>query len=176
MRKVIFTIISVIVLSSCCSYLDKGENTHSEYMDFNYMENYNEFIYKSKVNVSADKEIYYTTHFSINLPKRIKNWQTSNNNFYFEYDNKQIIYINSGYKNRGTVGNWTIQETNNDEIYNKLSSYWNERKYNENSLKVRQSGRVSKIYSDGKATILLYNIKEENIEKYLDLVKSFSYR
>lgn len=36
------------------------------------------------------------------------------------------------------------------------------------------SNRKSQVYSDGKTTILLYNIKKENFEKYL-LVKKFKY-
>lgn len=41
-------------------------------MDFNYTDSYNEFIYKSKVNSIADKEVYYPTHFKVDLPKKIK--------------------------------------------------------------------------------------------------------
>ncbi|MBA9073167.1 hypothetical protein GGR22_001293 [Flavobacterium gossypii] len=175
MRKILAIIIVSTLISSCGSYLDYGNDIHTEYMDFNYMEKYNEFIYKSKINASAGSKVYYTTHFSVNLPKKIKNWQSSSNEFFFEYDGKEIIYINSGYKNKGEAGKWTMRETNGDEIYKKLSSYWDKRKYDENSLNGSKSGRASKVYSDGKALILLYNVKEKNFEKYLELVKSFKY-
>lgn len=175
MKKALTTLLLVMAISSCSSYLDRGGNIHTDYMEFNYMENYNEFIYKSKVNFKADNEIYYKNHFLINLPKKIKNWQISDNLFYFEYDGKEIIYINSGYKNEATVGIWKVSETNNEEIYNKLQSYWDKRKYNEVTLKAGEVDRVSKVYSDGKVFILLYNIKQENFEKYMDLLKSFKY-
>lgn len=164
-----------MTISSCCSYLDRGKNIHTDNMDFNYLENHNEFVYKSKVNAIADKEVFYTTNFSVNLPKHIKHWESSSNEFYFEYDSKEIIYLNVGYKNKGVSDSWTVRESNNDEIYTKLSSYWDKRKYSEDALKAEGVGRVSKVYSDGKVSILLYNIKQENFEKYLALVKSFQY-
>jgi len=175
MKKALITLTLAIAISSCGSYLDRGKNIHSDSMDFNYFDNYNEFVYKSKVNAIADKEVFYTTNFSVNLPKHIKHWESSSNEFYFEYEGKEIIYLNVGYKNKVNTGSWTVQETNNDDIYTKLNSYWNKRKYSEDALKIGQAGRVSKIYSDGKVSILLYNIKQENFEKYLTLIKSFKY-
>jgi len=144
-------------------------------MDFIYRESYNEFIYKSKVNSRADKEVYYQTHFKLYLPKRIKNWQISSNEFYYEYDDKEIIYIYSGYKNVGTPGKWMLRETNDKEIYKRIDPYWHKRKYDEDALKSGYSGRTSKIYTDDKVIILLYNIKQENFERYLTLIKSFKY-
>ncbi|MDR6969677.1 hypothetical protein J2X31_003711 [Flavobacterium arsenatis] len=168
-------IILIIFFVSCSTSVDCGKSIHTDFVDFTYLKNYNEFVYKSKINAVADNEVYYTTNFSLNLPKNIKGWLISDNEFYFEYANKQIVYIYSGYKNEGVAGKWTIQETNDDEIYSKLSSYWDKRKYNENNLKTGHTGRVSKFLSDGKVTILLYNIKRENFDKYLDLAKSFKY-
>ena len=175
MRKILTILLLAIVTGSCGSYVDHGESVKSDVMEFKYEENYNQFIYKSKINSTADNEVLYTTHFSVNLPKNIRNWQTSSNEFYFEYDSKEIIYINAGYKNKGDAGKWSESQPSNDEIYAKLSSYWGKRKYNEDALKGGNSGRVSKVYSDGKVSILLYNIKQENFEKYLGLVKSFKY-
>lgn len=175
MKKNLIILIVTAILYSCTPYLDYGKNIHTDYIDFNYLENYNEFIYKSKINSIADKEIYYTTHFSINIPKEIKNWESSGNTFYFEYGSKEIIYINTGYKNKQEVGGWTLREANNDEIYNMLSSYWNKKKYNENTLKKRGLKRVSKVYFDGRVSILLYNIKQENLDDYLGLIKKFKY-
>jgi hypothetical protein len=139
------------------------------------MENYNEFVYKSKINATADNEVYYTTRFSLNLPKKVKNWLSLSNEFYFEYGGKEIIYINAGFKNIGDGQTWMARETNNEEIYIRLNSYWIKRGYNENTLKTGQSGRISKVYSDKKVFILLYNIKRENFDNYFNLVKSFKY-
>lgn len=175
MKKTLTIIVLLFIFNSCSSYLDRKGSVNNDFVDFKYLESYNEFIYKSKINAVADNEIYYPNHFSINLPKKLKIWQNSGTEFFFEYNNREIIYINVGFKNKGNTGNWAIQETNEDEIYTKLNSYWNKRKYNENTLKTGSLGRTSKIYSDGKVSILLYNIKEENYNHYLDLIKSFKY-
>jgi hypothetical protein len=175
MKKTVLILVILITSISCRSYLDCGKSIHSDYVDFNYMEHYNEFVYKSKINATADNEVYYTNHFSLNLPKKLKNWQSLSNEFYFEYEDKEIIYINAGFKNINDARTWLVRETSNDEIYTKLNSYWNKRGYNENALKTGQSGRISKVYSDEKVFILLYNIKKEYFDNYFDLVKSFKY-
>lgn len=175
MRKLL--IITIIVLfSSCRTYIDGGKNIQSDYIDFNYFPDHNEFVYKSKINAISDKQIYYTTNFIINLPKKIINWQTSNNEFYFEYEDKEIIYVNSGYRNIGDAGNWILRETDDKEIFEKLSFYWDDKKYDENDLKVSQFGKISKVYTDGKFTVLLYNIKEKNYFKYLELIRKVVYQ
>lgn len=167
--------ISVILLVSCSTYVDRGKNIHTDDVDFNYFENHNEFVYKSKINSVADNEVSYTKNFSVNLPKKIKGWLISDNEFYFEYANKELIYINTGYKNKDNIENWIIRESNNEEVNVFLSSYWNRRIYNEDDLKLGAFDRISKVYSDGQVTILLHNIKKKNFDRYLDLVKSFKY-
>ena len=81
------------LISSCASYIDVPKNSNNNSMVFYYDSNGNKLKYINKVNASADHDIYYTTHFSITLPKRIVNWNRSSNNFFFEYDDKQIFYI-----------------------------------------------------------------------------------
>lgn len=170
-----FIILLIIVLTSCSTYLDRGKNIRTNFIDFNYLNTFNEFIYKSKVNASADNEIHYRTNFSINLPKKIRNWKITNNEFYFELAKKEIIYIKSGFENESKVENWHLQEINNNEIHNKLNSYWDSRGYNEDLLNISKTDRVSKVYTDGKTYILLYNIEQKNYDQYLDLIKSFKY-
>jgi len=162
-------------ICSCTTYLDKGQSIHNDHLDFNYTKNYNEFIYKSNTNSVADNQLFLKTHFSINLPKKIKFWIISSNEFFFEYRGKQIIYINSGYKNEKSIGNWSIQEPTSEKIYSLLRSYWNSRNYKEEKLTFEKAVSNSKIYTDGNVLILLYNIKQENFAKYMELVKSFKY-
>lgn len=175
MRNYFIIIPLLIVISSCSTYLDRGESIHADFMDFNYSDNFNEFVYKSKVNASADNDIYYPINFSINLPKRILNWKITNNEFCFEFDKKEIIYIKSEFKNEVQTQNWRLEEITNDEIRNKLISYWDNRGYNEDLLGTTKKDRFSKIYTDGKTYILLYNIEQKHYDQYLDLIKSFKY-
>ncbi len=176
MKKVLKILLYTLLISSCQTYIDRGSNFHSNNINFNYLENHNEFLFKSKVNAIADKQVFYVTNFSINLPKKIKYWERSNNEFFFEYASKEIIYLNVGYKNKGNYDSWTIRDIEDDELYDKLSSYWDKRKYNENTLKTGSSGRVSKVYSDGRVEVYLYNIKQENFDRYFGLIKSFKYK
>lgn len=177
MKKTLILFIIFFFFSSCSVYLDNPHENEirSESLDFTYLNHYNEFVYKSKINGKADGQIFYTTHFSVRLPKKIKNWRILGNDFFFEFDGKEIIHIYSGYVNEGTAGDWIARETNNEEVDKKLHYYWDERKYSEESLNVNQSNRISKVYSDGRISILLYNIKRDNFENYLALIKNFKY-
>ena len=174
MKKNIAILVLIFICSSCKSYLDYGKNIDSDDMDFYYFKEYNELTYTSRVHASADTEIYYRNHFSIKIPKKIKNWLISTNSFYFEYDNKEIIFIENEYKNIGVLASfWTLQDANKDEVIYYLNYYYNKRKYNIDDITIKKSGRVSKIYSNGRISILLYNIKKRNFDKYFNLVKSF---
>lgn len=93
MKYSIFLLL-ILLISSCTSYIDISKNNiNNDSMIFEYGNNENKLKYINKVNASADHEIYYTTNFSITLPKGIINWVKGNNNFFFEYADKQIIYI-----------------------------------------------------------------------------------
>lgn len=120
MKKTLRILIILISASSCRPFLDYAESIHSDSVEFNYMEDYNEFVYKSKVYATADNEVYYPNHFSLNLPKRLKNWLNLGNEFYFEYPGKEIIYLNVGFKNIGDSQTWQDRETNNDEIFSSV--------------------------------------------------------
>ncbi len=162
-------------MGSCSSYIDVPKNSiNNNSMVFDYGSNENKLKYINKVNSSADHEIYYTTHFSIALPKGIVNWTRSSNNFFFEYGDKQIFYIYSSYKNEGQEsGNWELKDIGYNEILKYIGEYWDERKYDENYLYKAHTGRVSKFYTNGKYKILLYNIKPENLQTFIQSAKTF---
>lgn len=163
-------------MSSCASYIDIPKNSiNNDSMIFEYGNNENKLKYINKVNASADHEIYYTTNFTIILPKSIINWTRSNNIFFFEYEDKQIIYIYSAYKNEGKESdNWKLLEIEPNEVENYLNNYWSKRNYDENFLYKTHRGRLSKLYTNGKYKILLYNIKTENLPGFIESAKTFN--
>jgi hypothetical protein len=175
MKKVFLLLMQAILLTASCARIDRGQNIHADFMDFVYLEDHNQFVYKSRVNAVADTEVFLTTRFRVNLPKNLKNWQSSGNVFVFEYDKKQIIYIQAAYKNKSQLRKPTIRDIDNQEIDERLSPYWNERKYHKNTLKGGQTGRVSKVYSDGRVVVLLYNVKQENFDHFLSLTSGLTY-
>jgi len=170
MKKIILYIFFT-TFYSCSTYLDVGSNIKSEKLDFIYHKDYNEFIYKSDVNSSADNEIYITTNFSEHLPKKILNWKVRGNEFYFKYSEQQSIYIKSGNMNLSNSANWTVKNADKENISKIIKDYENLKEYNFNIRK----DRISKIYSDGRVSILLLNIKKENINNFLNLIKNFKY-
>ncbi|MCI3938901.1 hypothetical protein MQX03_17000 [Chryseobacterium aahli] len=175
MKYSIFALLTLL-LSSCASYVDVPENSiNNNTMVFDYSGNENRLKYVSKVNTSADHDVYYTTHFSITLPKNIVNWNIASNNFFFEYNDKQIFYIYSSYKNEvQTSKNWELKDITHNEVLKYIGEYWDKRKYNENHLYKAHNGRVSKLYTNGKYKILLYNIKTENLQTFIRSAKTFN--
>lgn len=168
-------VLLVLLMSSCASYIDVPQNSiNNDSMVFEYGSSENMLKYINNVNASADNEIYYTTHFTMTLPKGIVNWTRNSNNFFFEYDDKQIFYIYSSYKNEGQEsGNWELKDINYNEILKYIGEYWDKRNYSENYLYKAHKGRVSKFYTNGKYKILLYNIKTENLQTFIQSVKTF---
>lgn len=169
--KYIAVIYLITILASCNSikYLDRDNNhVNTKYVKLHTAEAYNEFSYTNNVSAKKDTEVYIPTHFSIKLPRNIVNWSIQDNNFYFEYNSGQLIYINSSYKNIGKESpNWTeTQLTNLGEYKDKISSYWRD----ENSKK----GRINILYTNGKYSIIIFNTTKKNAPDFLKLVKTFT--
>lgn len=176
--SIIYIAIILYSLSSCRTYYDK-ESYQDLYYENDFLmkfyKTYNELYYFNPINGSADHEIFYNTHFTMNLPKGITYWMRSGNHFFYEFDSKQIIYIYNPFRNDGTEsGEWKLKDVNEGyEDYN-LEQYWvNERKYKESHLFKNHKNRITKIYTDGKYQLLLYNIKTENFDMFLNFAKTF---
>lgn len=171
----ILSILSLLLLCSCRTYLDGTTNSiNTDYMTFKCQKKYNELNYFNNVNASADKEVFYTTHFSITLPKGIVYWTRMDNKFYYEYDSKQVIYIYTAYKNEGKESDtWELKNINEGGELKYLEEYWKKRGYNEEQLVVKGKNRVTKLYTNGKYEILLYNIKQKNFSSFLNFIKTF---
>ncbi len=160
---------------SCTSYIDVSKNSFkNNNMKFEYGENENKFEYFNNVNAIADHEVYYTTHFSITLPKGIVNWRIMNNNFFIEYEDKQIFYIYTSYVNKNEPTTyWNLDNATNDEIWKIMNNYWDYRGFDLNYLHENHAGRDTKMYSNGKYSILLYNIKRKNMSEFIRCAKTF---
>jgi len=151
-----------------------GDGITTDYMTLRYNNNYNELDYFNKVNGVADKEVFYTTHFAINLPKKIVYWTRLDNKFYYEYDSKQLIYIYTSYKNEGKESDrWELKDMDEGSEWKYLGEYWSKRGYDEKELDAAKSNRITKLYTNGKYEILLYNINEKNYGSFLERIKSF---
>lgn len=176
--SIIYVILIISFLASCKTYYDRESYKELHYEnDFSmkFYKTYNDLDYFNTVHGSADGFIYYNTHFTMNLPKGIKYWMISGHDFFYEFDSKQIIYIYNPFRNDGIEsGEWILKDVNvGYEDYN-LEQYWvNERKYKESHLFKNHKNRITKIYTDGKYQLLLYNIKTENFDNFLNFAKTF---
>lgn len=167
----------IILLSSCKPQLDVAKNSlYTDYMTFKYERSCNKLDYFNKVNVSTDKNVFYTSHFSISLPKKLVYWKITSNMFYFEYRSKQIIYLYTAYKNKGDESEiWETRDFGKGKEYSYLNEYWvKERRYNQNKLYNRNKNRITKLYTNGKYEILLYNIKKNKYLNFLEAAMTFN--
>jgi hypothetical protein len=173
--KIIFAALCLINISSCRTYLDIERNSIiSDYLTFRYNKDHNELNYFNKVNGVADKEVFYTTHFTIRILKHIVYWKRSGNKFYFEYASKQIIYIYAAYKNEGKESdNREMKNLEAGKAFSYLDEYWtDDRLYSQDDLYKRNKRRVTEQYTNGKYKILLYNIQDKNYPSFAELIKT----
>lgn len=174
-----------LIFVSCNTYIDLSKNEGNgeegisgENWNLNFLRDHNEFVYKSNISAKADEQEFEKTHFSVSLPKRMVNWTYSNStncNFFFEFDNKQIIYIYSPPKGIYKTTDWELRETTKEKIKSRLIDYWNKRNYKEAELEILKKDHMTKVYTDSRVEILLYNIDPKNFDEYKSLISSFKY-
>ena len=84
-----------------------------------------------------------------------------------------MICVYSSYANKEGHGDeWKLFEPKENDEFNYLDEYF-EKKVKGNKRKNRKAGRITKVYTNSKYEILLYNIKKENFDSFYDFVKSF---
>ncbi len=195
MKNIFLLFIVTILSTSCTSYFD-SVGFKNDYLEFIPMKRKNVFKQIKTIPDVADKEYYYYYNFEIDLPKKIKTFSTFGRSIIFEYSSEQIILIHYGVKEIVNHGkkirefsmneHWNFKDfyydddsrdyTYSSQIDFDLYTYWDDKGYNVNYLEEEQnSKRISKLYTDGNSTIVLYNIKKKNIKKYQNKIKSFRY-
>ena len=170
-------LVLLLSLISCKSYIDtkKSKDTYKE-LEFTYNNNYNTLTISSRLPAIADHQILNSQKFSINIPINIVNWSIINTKYIIEYDDKQIIVIDAGYVEDVTnASNWNLIDTEDDTVYSTLYTYFEDNNYSYDTLESTKKHRITKILTDGKVKIILFNIKEKKINNYVNLLKSISY-
>lgn len=168
-KKILLLLLS---LSSCKTYLDRSfieDKISNDKILLECFGDYNILTNNDKIGVSGDNIVFYPQHFKIMIPKKIKSLKIIDKVFCIEYSSKQIIFIDAGYKKENNnTGNWELIEGNNDLVDFYCSNYLS-------VDNIATKKRVNKLYTDGKTKILLVNIKVDNFDNYLKLIKSFKY-
>ena len=176
MRNTVFIIIIGFFLHSCSSiYLDKKElNYKGKCYHFESYETYNVFRKVCPVNGWAEG-VLIRKYYEIRLPKNIVYFQTGTEDI-FEYPSKQIIYIYNCFTKKPyeNEDEWIFRDATFRDVEN-LYDYWERRGYHINSLENFNNKRISKVYSDGCTTILLFNIKPNNYKAFKNLILTYKY-
>jgi len=174
MKNVIFFLL--LLLSSCASYYDDyGHVVYKEY-SFKFNSNYNTYRVLERMPTIADTEISYLQKFEINLPKKIKKHMISGGNYIFEFNHNQIIVINAGYSNYNKKSDiWILKNSDIYESYAFLNGYWKDKDYEKMIIYKADSKNAAKIYTNGEVKILLFNIRNDDFDDYLQTIKSFKY-
>jgi hypothetical protein len=168
-------LISVLFLTSSCNhYIDRvTAPVNQGYLTF-YPDS-NILIYKSNVGLVMDKEKYSPKSFYTRLPKGIKWYEMENSQtFRFYYANAQVILISIDLFNAPNKID-TSYIPMHEEI-NKLimSASSTNKKFNINRIGINEA-RKQIIIKKEAATILLYNIKPENLETFRATLESLEF-
>lgn len=179
--KLLISLSLLTILTSCSEYkyIDNPKSGNSiDYKDFGFKqsENYNTFYSRKKIGMSADNQTTYYQHYDINVPKNIKNWQYFNTEFLIEYDDKQIISINPGIEIKNEkITDWKVLDDNGNLLSGISDFYRTVHKKRWDYLAKVKSGRITKIFNDGHSTIILFNIKKENVVEFSNIKNTLKY-
>jgi hypothetical protein len=144
-------------------------------LEFVINEKYTEFKYRERVGFRAEEEVYLPINFDIKLPNGILDWNASYfSNFVFVYDDDQVIFLSTDiFKERPTAD--TAYSMDCSSVYHILESdftkFTNEQ-YN-NYQYLIDNERVNFVIYKNRSVILLFNIKDENFDKFKELVISY---
>lgn len=170
-------VILFFILVNCktVNYIDENNLETKDYSLISF-DDYNEFVYNSSIKIQADGELYELTKFKINLPKNIIIYRSNIRKYYFKFSDKQIVLIESNINKKVLLDSeWKLMEISDSQIYNSLNEFWKLDKLNLEYLKKHHYKRVNKLYTNGRDKILLYNIKEDNLEIFLKSIETFDY-
>lgn len=178
--KLLISLSLLTILTSCSEYkyIDNpkfGDNIDYNDFGFKQFQNHNTFYSRHKIGMRAGNQTSYYQHYDINVPKNIKKWWYYGTEFFIEYENRQIISINPGEEIKDNkITDWKELVENPD--LSCISDYYkNIHKKRWDYYAKIKSGRITKIYSDGHSTIILFNIKKENELEFSNIKNTLKY-
>lgn len=178
MRLVISVLIMIEMfnLSSCNRYIDaKNGNTSIEQGSLKFYTDSNLFTYRTNIIATRDKEKIYPKFFEVTLPKKMKYYEFINStDFGFYYDKGQVIFIKIELEPTAQVKDTTYipSQEKLEEFIQSLKA--NDHKYDIKKIPVYKERRNA-VLNKGDATILLYNVVDDNYKQFFDDVSSFKF-
>ena len=134
----------------------------------------NFFTFKTNLVLTRDTEKIYPKFFEVALPKKMKYYEFINStDFSFYYDKGQVVFIKielEKVSNKDTT--YTPTKEKLEEFIQSLSTNGN--KYDIKKI-ILSKGRRNTILNKGEATILLYNIVEDNYNQFFTYLSSLRF-
>ncbi|MCF1191109.1 hypothetical protein LRR18_05885 [Mangrovimonas sp. AS39] len=172
-----FTI--AVLFASCGTYNNDYEivqNSSEKVVEIEAHDDYDRLNYINDFISSAGHVDFQPLHYTVTIPKGSKKIYIITNCVYLDYGNKEFIVIDGGFKGRkSTDSEFQLADIDVLELERKLSSYLNDRGYNKSIIYRAKKNRITKIYQNESARILLFNIHKSNFEFYLKCLQSFEY-
>lgn len=176
----IVLIIICFIFTSCVTLKDHDEascKTLKDYKGYDvfntcFTEEKNNLIFKLDASTarpaSHNGKLYYPKSFEMKLPKNIKDFDFDFTKFTFVYSKDQFIMVfNNMFEN--PVKNDTIYFDRDKEVIKHALDFLPDKYYHYKAGKNRKNIMLKR----GTFTIYLFNIKSNNMNEYISLVKSF---
>ena len=168
------TLAILTLLTACTHYLDKNYMFTGKDYEFVSLKDKNIFSCTSNLILTRDTEEIPSTKFKLYLPKNIKTFNIGDmNRFIFYYPNKQYFFIHMDNERKRIVSNDTLYTPNPKELEPFIERL--------GTPIVKEPGthkrehRVRLIFKRRNASILLYNIKKENMETFIKCAESLEF-
>lgn len=167
----------MLSISSCNWYIDvTNESTSIEQGTLKFYTDSNLFTYRTNIVATRDKEKVYPKFFEIKLPKKIKYYEFINStDFGFYYDKGQVIFIKMELEPTAQTKDttYTPSQRELEELIQSVLKT-NGGKYDIKKIPAHKERR-NVILIKGDATILLYNMADDNYKEFFDNVSSFKF-
>lgn len=168
------TLVTLFLSTSCTHYLDKNYRFTGKDYEFISLKDKNIFSCTSNLILTRDTEEIASTKFMLYLPKNIKTFNIGNmNEFIFYYSNKQYFIIHMDNERNRIVSNDTMYTPNHKELEPFIEKLGTPIVRDIDAHK--RELRVRLIFKRRNASILLYNIKKENIGTFIKCAESLEF-
>jgi hypothetical protein len=182
MRVLVFVHVKILILltfglMSCNRYIDTTNGSTS--IDQGFLRFYtdsNLFTYKTNIITTKDNEKVNPKFFEVTLPKKMKYYELTNStDFGFYYDKGQAIFIKIELEPKIQIKDTTYTPAKEklEELIQAILKT-NGGKYDIKKIPAHKERR-NIILVKGNATILLFNITEDNYKQFFDDVNSFKF-
>jgi len=173
----VIALLVVFSMSSCRTYIDATNgSTPVEQGSLKFYTDNNLFTFKTSIILTRDKEEVHPKFFQVTLPKKIRYYEFINStDFGFYYDKGQVVFIKIELE---------PVSKRSDTIYTPLKGQLEEflqadlktggGKYDIKKIPFYKD-RKNAIITKGDATIILYNITDNNYDQFLKYLNRFEF-